>query len=240
MVVGDADKSAPHKSSLAIPEWFPEQLESSARLLHERALDRSREEAMMVEAIITDPRMELVWIELQKRRRISHRKTQELLHPPQIGGLPIPRADIDIRRRAMEEVLWFASLAPRLPQVARSFPSYGERANQLRSDAERLRADLPGAKAMRLASRLVKAAEAYEELAGLELESSNRAVVTDIAAFMSERFGSPMHGLTAAIASVILGREISHAKVREWFSRHARKKTKRSMGKSAKKIPRSP
>ena len=131
----------------------------------------------------------------------------------------------------------FAACRPRL--TGASIP-YTETATRLRADAETIRSGHPRSKRQAIARRLRDAAEAYDEIGKLESSNHHRTAVADIAKFMRERFGSPMHGLTATVASVALECEVSPSKVREWFSRPTRKKAKRAMGKKAKKRTGSP
>jgi hypothetical protein len=240
MADGNADHPANTISSLTIPDWFPKQIAGAARLIYERALNRSQDEATLVARLITDPRMATVWRELEKRERQSHQPTPTFHHKARVDVPPGPQGDIDIQYNAMKQLLAFALLAAKTPRILQSYPQYSGLANQLRSDADRVRNDQPGAKAERLAKSLVRAADAYDEIGRLESANHYRTAIADIAEFMSERFGSRMHGLTATIASVALEREISPSKVREWFSRPKRKKDKQTMGKTAKRRSVSP
>jgi hypothetical protein len=241
MAGGNADRPANAISSLTIPGWFPKRIEDRARRVYARALHRSQEDATLVARLITDPRMETVWSELEKRERKSHQPTPTFHHKARVDVPLGPQGEIDIRYKVMAELLERAYLAAKTPRILQSYAQYAGLANQLRIDADRVRNDqLGGAKAERLADRLDKAAEAYDEMGKLESPNHYRAAVADIAEFMSERFGSRMYGLTATIASVALECEISLSKVREWFSRRKRKKSTQTMGKKAKKRSVSP
>jgi len=119
-------------------------------------------------------------------------------------------------------------------ELQKTLPLHSEKAQELRADASRFRREHPSGKVARLADRLVKAADAYEEL-GAFASFRHRAVVVDIAKIMHESFGSPMYRSTATIASVALESEITLSKVREWFSPTTRRKVNRTMGKKTKK-----
>jgi hypothetical protein len=55
---------------LAVPDWFPRSLKDAARELHARAVrSKSAENAALVQRLVDDPRMKVVWTELQRRRR---------------------------------------------------------------------------------------------------------------------------------------------------------------------------
>jgi hypothetical protein len=55
---------------LSIPDWFPQPLEGAARTMHAWTVrSRSAESIWVVQRLVGDPRMKVVWVELQKRRR---------------------------------------------------------------------------------------------------------------------------------------------------------------------------
>jgi hypothetical protein len=55
--------------SVSIPPWFPCHLEGTAHSLYRQAFKQSPQAAAIVERLITDDRMSLVWKELTKRNR---------------------------------------------------------------------------------------------------------------------------------------------------------------------------
>jgi hypothetical protein len=224
-------------SSLTIPQWFPKELKETARRMHVLALKSSDHTLALVERLIKSPRMENVWQQLSKRQRQKYRAAENFHHKAQPPFHNSLRPSKDIQYSAMRELfVWICMAAHWSWLLQTASPSYSKRAEQLRADAVRVSHSRLSRKGAKLANRLVRAASAYEELGQLPSFDDHRTVVADIVLFMRERFRSPMYGLTAAIASVALEREITASKVREWSRRTKRTKAKRSMGNRAKKL----
>jgi hypothetical protein len=217
----------PLRQSLTIPDWFPKELERRARELHARALSRNPEQAAVVARVVTDARMKRVWQEIGKRRR-SPLDARVHLHP---ATVPSTQDGDDAQHKAMEALLAFAAM------IVGTRPSSADhelQIDRLRQDAADFRASDGSRRTAKLAAALDQAREAYGKKNDLETSQHERRVVDELAAFMQATFGSPMHGLTATVASVVLQHEVSRSKVREW-SRPKPRPTKATMGKRHRK-----
>ena len=118
---------------------------------------------------------------------------------------------------------------------------YLAKADELRDDAIMMLAQSPLDECQERYQKLVDAAQAYEDYAGeiyaasmpmaLERAHDGRArwVALTIGNTFRTLFGSPMYGLTATIASVVLGREIEPRTVRQWLTYPAVKRPKKSI-----------
>lgn len=218
--------------ALVFPPWFPAYLEPQARRLYAKAvaLD-SKWKIAMVERLVGDSRMHRVWRELSEHKRDrDYRRTDIFDHqaiPPVI--LPSGVTNDAIQQTAIRELFCFTASTAECFELL--FERWSvERAAELRADADRLQAGQPRKKCAALAKKLIVAAEAYEQAERLKPLSRARLVraVTEIAAFMEERFGSTMHTLTATLASVALDLKITPSNVREWVGRNrpAKRSTK--------------
>lgn len=173
-----------------------------------------------------DPRMERVWRELRRRRRSSGAFLR-----PAYGS---SAADAQERQDDAMLELFITAFAcrqrPRATTTRREIEQqrnhYLAKANELRADA-RIMPDFD----MNRPLALETAAQAYEDYArevcaanfeemALERQHDGKArwVALTIGNKFRTLFGSPMYGLTAAIASVVLGREIKPRAVQEWFT----------------------
>lgn len=232
-------------SSLSIPPWVPQCLASKAHELYARELNLGHgSEAVLIERLVSDARMERVWQELTKRKRIAYKPTKNFHHPARppegIGSDHHP----DTQDKAVLELFVYTFSAARLSRLPGASIPYSEMADRLRRDAAITKKERPRKQAEPFAKKLISTAEAYERFAKVPVDQ-DQIVVKDIIEFMKERFGPSMHKITATLASVALDRPVSVDRVRD-LSRGKRaaksrgKPAKRSRGKKAKKLPKAP
>src|SRR5262249_13958937 len=210
---------------------FPAYLEPEARRLYAKAVGLGfKWKIAMVERLVSDSRMHRVWRELSEHKRDrDYRGTDIFEHqatPPSDSAL---WGNDAIQQTAIRELFCVtASIAESFELLSERWSV--ERAAELRADADRLHAGQPRKICFALAKKLIVAAEAYEQAERLKPLSRARLVrpVTEIAAFMKERFGSTMYALTATLASVALDLKITPSNVREWVGRNrpAKRRTK--------------
>jgi len=210
--------------ALVFPPWFPAYLEPEARRLYAKAVGLGfKWKIAMVERLVSDSRMHRVWRELSEHKRDrDYRGTDIFEHqatPPLILRSGV--TNDAIQQTAIRELFCVtASIAESFELLSERWSV--ERAVKLRADADRLHAGQPRKICSALAKKLIVAAEAYEQAERLKPLSRARLVrpVTEIAAFMKERFGSTMYALTATLASVALDLKITPSNVREWVGRN--------------------
>ena len=212
---------------MTIPAWVPRCLVAKAIALHSRETTSGRErDAALIERLTNDGRMERVWQELSKRKRIEHKQTEDFRYPIRPSAGSVPTTAIEAQSRAFLELFMVAFMDTLCwPWLPGNSVSHREMARNLCVHAESVQGGQPRSKRRQLARRFYDAAKAYEEWEVLEpLDHVHTvSVVINIAAFMNERFGSPMYGLTATVASVALGRDIRRQNVVDWYSRHRKK-----------------
>ena len=234
---------APRVLKLRIPHWVPKPvarvgrdiLSTEPRFLPPGVATPSRR-------LLEDPRMRNVWGVLSRRRN----GTFERPASASIWLASISGANAEERQgEAMAELFHYVVMVSIYPgsittrsKAEQKRHRFLAKAEELRTDAERwLREvppttpfgvfmDLPDAWCYR---RLVDASQAYEEIAAKTYAADmwlacDRAradgdvqwVALAVADKFRALFGSPMYGLTATIASVVLGREIDSHTVRHW------------------------
>jgi len=122
-------------SGLQIPEWVPDYIAGKARESREK--HRGNPIALVViDRLVTDPKMRAVWKEFSKQSRENHRRTGRPLH-----ALTERFATPD-RNAAVCEFFEFAcnvgSLTLRLPPQRTGAAEFDKKAEALWADAERL------------------------------------------------------------------------------------------------------
>jgi hypothetical protein len=227
--------------ALVFPPWFPPYLEPEACRVYAKALDLGfKSKVAMVERLVSDFRMQRVWRELSELRRDrDYRGTDIFEHqatPPSHFRRSGVR-NLTIQQTAIRELFYVTANSAQCFELLSESGSI-ERATELRADAGRLQEGRPRKTCSAFAKKLIAAAEAYEHADRLKPLSRARLVqaVTEIAAFMKERFGSTMHTLTATLASVALNLKITPSNVREWVGRNrpAKRRAKSPLGKNQK------
>jgi hypothetical protein len=232
-------------TSLSIPPWVPQALASKAHELYARELKLGHgSDAALIERLISDARMEDVWQELTKRKRIAYNPTKDFHHPARppegIGSDRHP----DTQDRAILELFVYTFSAARWSRLPGASIPYSEMAERLRRDADIAKKERPKKVAVPFAKKLISTAEAYERLSKVPVDKTH-VVLMDIVELMKARFGPSMHRITAKLASVALGLPVSEDRVRD-LSRRKRatkargKPAKKSRGKKAKKLPKAP
>ena len=232
-------------SSLSIPAWVPQCLVSKAHEIYARELKLGHgSDAALIERLISDARMEHVWQELTKRKRIAYKQTRDFHHPARppegIGSGHHP----DAQDKAILELFVCTFSAARWSRLPGASIPYSERAGQLRRDAAAIVSERTSKQAGPFAKKLISTAKAYERLAKLPVDN-DQIVIVNIIELMKARFGPAMHKITATLASVALGQPVTVDRVRD-LSRSKRatkargKPAKKSRGKKAKKSPKSP
>ena len=135
---GDQDpcRQSTRALSLPIPPWLPPYLVSKARELHARELKLGHaSDAALIVRLVTDPRMQVVWRQLTKRKRASYQPTDDYHHaaipPVGISGDPSKIQDAAILE------LFVATFGfARAPMLPGSSIPYHEMAKRLRRDAD--------------------------------------------------------------------------------------------------------
>ena len=219
--------------ALVFPPWFPPYLEPEACRLYAKAVGLGfKWKIAMVERLVSDVRMQRVWRELSEHRRDRDYRGTDIFEHQATPPSYVPHCGITnltIQQIAIRELFCLtASIAECFELLSERWSV--ERAMELRADADRLQGGRPRKTCSALAKKLIAAAEAYEQTDRLKPLSRARLMqaVTEIAAFMEERFGSTMHTLTATLASVALNLKITPSNVREWVGRNrpAKRRTK--------------
>jgi hypothetical protein len=168
--------------------------------------------ALLIERLASDPRMDTVWTELNKRVRLNYQPTAKYFypaHPPEHAAAslamdPQPTAIEDLFCCIVSTVEYACLFSPQ-PDVY--VP------NRLLEEADRL-ATNNTVRSKGKARTLSKAARVYR----LEQNEPDpaRVVALEISEFLKERFGNPMYGTTATIVSVALGKKVTPATVRQY------------------------
>jgi hypothetical protein len=219
---------------LDIPSWVPEPIARNARYHHGAEASQA--------ALICDPRMKSVWRQLSRPARngaflYPARQGQQDAAMLQLfnvayrcweldGETTMTRGQVEQRRNCFlakaEELKTDALMMRMQPRLADELADEAAAHAGYASNEERYQ-------------KLLAAARAYEDYASeissagaLEREHDGRArwVALTIADAFRELFDKPMYGLTATIASVILGREIELRTVRWWCTYPAVKPSK--------------
>lgn len=214
---GDQDpcRQSTRAPSLPIPPWLPPYLVSKARELHARELKLGHaSDAALIVRLVTDPRMQVVWQELTKRKRdISYQQTDDYHHAA-IAPVGISGDKSKIQDAAILELFIATFAFARAPMLPGSSIPYDEMAKSLRRDADTAAKERPRKQAEPFAKKLISTAEAYERLAKMPIDN-DQVVIKDIIECMKTRFGPSMHKITATLASVALDQKVSVDRVRD-------------------------
>ena len=71
----------PSAATIDLPPWVPPSIAAFvSRGLEIEGLPKSPETVLVLNRLITDPRMRRVWNELQRRKRKDYRRTEDFLH----------------------------------------------------------------------------------------------------------------------------------------------------------------
>jgi hypothetical protein len=229
--MGD-DAGKDNLASFTVPPGVPNPVSKAARVLYSDAIERNDMERIAVlQRLVTDPRMRPVWAQLVKRKRTGDRP---FLYPAQ-PDWDIPDNVEERQSRAIGSLVYLAvNLAMDRPSVMT-----GKQVETARRKA------LDEAAVLRAAAGLlhtpasiqanVDAARDRETkaslLAEIGLTPTTRMVVERDTGDAQARcfailfagqcrrlFGTPLYGVTAAIASVALGRTLTTRTVREWVN----------------------
>jgi hypothetical protein len=222
---------------LDVPSWVPEPIARYASYTY--GADVGRVSQVALESLVCDPRMESVWRQLSRPARNG-----AFLYPARPSSAPTARGRQDAAMLQLFSVACrcqelHGETTMTRGQAEQQRNCFLAKAEELKTDALMMRmqprlldelADEAAAHAGYASNeeryqKLLAAAQAYEDYAGelnfagaLEREHDGRArwVALTIADAFRTLFGKPMYGLTATIASVILGREIDPRTVRWW------------------------
>ena len=223
---GDA-RDAP--GSLPLLPWVPDAVAYAARALYADAVRRHDNQYLEVlKRLVTDCRMQPAWAQLLKRRRKQYRSTEPFFHPAK-PVWDIPDNTLERQHRAIGSLLFLAvNLAVDSARVMTRREVETVRRKAL-DDASKLR-DV--AKFLSPPDPALEAADAREREAALwgaaysgplvvqrdMGDARARYFVILFASQCRQLFGSPLYGLTATVASVALGRQLTPRPVRQWVS----------------------
>jgi hypothetical protein len=212
-----------HRHALMLPDWVPQLVAREAKALFREAA-HCPDELKLIRRLATDPRMNKVWFELQRRRRKGRKLTNEFLHSVSLPG-PFDKDQAAKRRNVAMTALFQTAVARGRLGISMGSPVSVEAARRLdRERAAGLREDAKVFDAMKkgaAARKLVRAAQVYEKRAN-ELfmfghgKTAAVGFAVQTAKLMCDLFGSPMYGTVATVSSVALNREIEPHTVREW------------------------
>jgi hypothetical protein len=220
--------------SPTIPTWVPEPVAQAAHTLRAHYLkSKNVKFNAVLERLIADGRMGRVWKELSKHRREQHEPTDAFFHSSRLASIDSQAAQ-DHQHAAMASLFNFAiNLAVDAPGVIAR--------NELQRVRNRM---LDKVEALRLAADELRrygqaaAAKVNEDIARSHEEQLPKMVASPLVVdrdtgdakargfcilftgYCRQLFGSPLWGITAIVASVALGREISARAVREWCDSH--------------------
>jgi hypothetical protein len=223
------------------PPWVPTPVAQAALVLRADHLKHhvkcdSCEYILVLESLLTNWRMKVVWKELSKRRRENYRSTKAFKYQSQLSWIGPDDADSS-QNNAMRSLLYFvlnhAVNGARVMTRAEVLMLHSRLLNEaetLRTAATLIRRRNPNqAAAAQVNDDTARACEADAAL--LAADESNRLVVERrrgdgqarcfailLAGRFRQLFGSPMYGLTATVVSVALRRQITNRAVREWCS----------------------
>ena len=207
---------------LSFSKKFPTSLRSRASQMHANAVAGARasithdnalfssytEEALLIERLASDPRMDEVWVELTKRVRSGYQRTAKYLHPAHppkhaAASLAVYPQPVAIERLfdwivvSVECSRWAPAddipLADLLRKAARRLRGIDSRRNRSKADV------------------LSKAATIF---ALIPKPDPARQVVIDLSTYLKQHFGNAMYGATSIIASVALDRKVTKKMVR--------------------------
>jgi hypothetical protein len=224
------------RDALTIPPWVPEPVAQAARTLHAHfPKSNNAKYDVVLKRVVADERMRNVWKQFSRRRRTHHKPTDVFLQSVDLLRID-SEAPQDHQDAAMTSLLNFAvNLAVDGPRVITPEKLETVR-RRIRNDLEALRT---AANAIRRhAPNEAAVAKVNGDLArNLEdqlsrMEASPLVVDRDTGDAQArcfcilftrhcrQLFGSPLYGITAIVASVALGRNITQRAVREWCNSH--------------------
>jgi hypothetical protein len=227
--MGDgAGKDGPE--SFTVPPGIPDAVSKAVRALHSDAVQRNDTKYIAVlRCLVADPRAQRAWAQLVKRTRKENRS---FLHPAE-PAWDVPDNAVERQDRAIRSLVYLAvNLAMDRPSVITGKQVETARRRAL-GEATSLRAAAGLLHTPASIQANVDAARDRETtaslLAEISLTTTNRMVVERdtgdaqarcFAILFAEQcrrlFGTPLYGVTAAIASVALGRALTTRTVRDW------------------------
>jgi hypothetical protein len=234
-LVNVADKDQPTSRSLNIPSWVPKVVVDAACGLYAH-FGSQVGYLSVLQRLVDDPRMEKgVWGELLKLKKGD--RTNFFYPAERLLWIDSDEAAIH-QHTAMASLFYYAvSLATSAPAVVtrREIENLRgkvlDEAATLKSAAELLRCRAPSRAAIDASEAVADAARIREVEADQIAAAKTRLIVERntgdpqarcFAILFGDRcqelFGKQMHGVTATVASVALGREITRRTVREWCS----------------------
>jgi hypothetical protein len=198
------------------PKWVPPPVAIAARALCEDRLGHS-DYIEVLKRLVTDPRMQRVWVELQKKTRGSKRT---LRYPAKTTwDLDDPTAQHD---RALASLLYLAvNLAMDAPRVMtqRQVKVLSrkalDKAKAVFADGEDVAAREYRAKAANLRAAAASSKLIVKRDTG---DAQARCFAIMFAHQCRELFGLSLYGVTARVASVALGRTFDVREIREWVA----------------------
>jgi hypothetical protein len=233
--MADDNQSA---DSFNIPSWVPPPVVDTAKALRIHFVDR-RDDLAVLDRIVSDDRMDMVWKELLKRKKGASTEFFYSAHVPSI------ESDDDAAHHsgAMAALFYYAmSLALSGPKVVtvRELENIRgkllDESEMLKRAAELLRVRGPGRVATNSAAGAADGAQARKAESDQLAKAKTRLIVKRdtgdpqarcfailFARRCEELFGTEMHGVTARVASVALGRTITQRAVRGWCEHPADK-----------------
>ena len=197
-----------HGSELLVPDWCPDHIAHKARALHE--LHRESPIAVgVIKRLTTDPRMRGIWVQLGKQSREGHKRTGKPLHKlaDRFGGI----SHDDAVAGLFEFAVNIGRLTLELPSAHKPDHPFQALADRLKAEAKPL---LGKDTASKKIAKLLLTVAASCEAVTLTTHNPEQNIARQIACWLEAVFGSPKYKLSAIIAGVITGREISNRKVR--------------------------
>jgi hypothetical protein len=194
-------------------DWVPPAVVSAVRALYADASGNS-DYINVLKRLVTDPRMQRVWVELQKQTRGPKRT---LRYPAKTTwDLDDPTAQHD---RALASLLYSAvNLAVSAPKVMTRRDAEAQR-RQLHEEAEV--AHVQGDDAREQLSKAATWAKAVSSRLIVERDTGDAQAQCFAIMFADQcrqLFGSPLYGVTATVASVALGRPFNRRQIRDWLN----------------------
>ena len=208
---------------------FPTSLRSRAAQMHANAVAGARasithdnalfssytEEALLIERLASDPRMDEVWVELTKRVRSGYQRTAKYLHPAHPPKHAAASLAVDPQAVAIERLFDWIVVSV---ECSRWAPA-DDIPLALRKAARRLR----GIDSRRNRSKADVLSKAATIFALIPKPDPARQVVIDLSAYLEQHFGNAMYGATSIIASITLDQKITKKMVRTTCSRSVTK-----------------
>jgi len=208
---------------------FPTSLRSRAAQMHANAVAGARasithdnalfssytEEALLIERLASDPRMDEVWVELTKRVRSGYQRTAKYLHPAHPPKHAAASLAVDPQAVAIERLFDWIVVSV---ECSRWAPA-DDIPLALRKAARRLR----GIDSRRNRSKADVLSKAATIFALIPKPDPARQVVIDLSTYLEQHFGNAMYGATSIIASITLDQKITKKMVRTTCSRSVTK-----------------